>query len=73
MPGSLSLDDLPERIEIRCRKCDRHGVYRREKLKERFPDMRLPDIARALGDCPGRAPNDQCAVYFTALAERQSG
>ena len=70
MTESLSLDDMPERIEIRCRKCYRHGFYKRETLRERFGGMRLPDIAAALGDCPDRQMgNDPCAVYFVALAK----
>lgn len=66
--GSLPLSSAPERLEVRCRKCDRYGVYNRDKLIADLGDIKLPDLASKLGDCPGRAANDLCFVYFPHLS-----
>jgi hypothetical protein len=50
--ASLTLSDLEsDPVEIRCRRCDRHGRYYKASLKMLEgvePDTALPDVANAI-------------------------
>jgi hypothetical protein len=63
-----------DRLEVRCRRCDRHGRRSLARLlQEHAPGMGLPDLAVILAaDCPKATatnPADRCFVYFPQLVE----
>ena len=58
-----------ERVEIACRRCDRRGVLRTERLvSEHGPDMPIPALLRLLAaDCPRMKADkmhDVCGVHI---------
>ena len=62
-----------ERVEIACRRCDRRGVLRTERLvSEHGPDMAIPALLRLLAaDCPRMKADkmhDVCGVHIPALS-----
>ena len=62
-----------ERVEIACRRCDRRGVLRTERLvSEHGPDMPIPALLRLLAaDCPRMKADkmaDVCGVHIPALS-----
>ncbi len=75
MTGALTLADYPDAmVRIACRKCDRHGQYRRSGLKALYGNKAaLPGVLRQLAhDCPKRIAigNEACGAYFPDLIER---
>jgi hypothetical protein len=52
--GAVTLGDLVgriDRLEVRCRRCDRHGRMRLARLiKEHGDDLGLPELARVLAN-----------------------
>ena len=61
------------RVEIACRRCDRRGVLRTERLvSEHGPDMPIPALLRLLAaDCPRMQADkmhDVCGVHIPALS-----
>ena len=69
--GALSLGQLAERLthlEVRCRRCERRGRLRLDRLIAQhgadFPGPALREILA--GDCPKRdAPlYERCSVFF---------
>jgi hypothetical protein len=57
-----------DRLEVRCRRCDRYGRLQLTKLiEEHGADMKGPELAELLAkDCPkADAPwGERCWVYF---------
>ncbi len=69
--GALSLGQLAERLthlEVRCRRCERRGRLRLDRLTAQhgadFPGPALREILA--GDCPRRDASlyERCDVYF---------
>jgi len=69
--GALSLGQIAERLthlEVRCRRCERRGRLRLDRLIARhgadFPGPALREILA--GDCPRRDASlyERCSVYF---------
>ena len=74
--SSLTIKDFPtDRIEVECKKCGRHGRYRKASLIEKYgSDIVLPDLlALIAGDCEfrGRLGNQGCGAIYPALARAQ--
>ena len=75
--GVVTLAELVgrlDRLEVRCRRCERHGRLRLARLvAEHGAGMALPDLAVPLAaGCPkAEAANlgERCFVYFPQLAE----
>jgi hypothetical protein len=73
--GSLSLGDLDGKLtmlEIGCRRCERRGLMRLDRLiDEHGAGMGLPVLGQLLaGECPYAASasiNDRCGVHFPQL------
>jgi len=73
---SLTLSDLAQDpVEIRCRRCKRHGRYYKATLAALEgvePGTALPDIANAIAQARcadwSELGNKRCAVYFVELA-----
>lgn len=67
MAGSLTVTTFPhDPINILCRKCERHGRYRRQSLINKFgPHASMPDELAELASCPrrGSASDPCCAIY----------
>ena len=73
--GSLTIKDFPtDRIEVECKKCGRHGRYRKATLIEKYgSDIVLPDLlALIAGDCEFRNKlgNQGCGAIYPALEFR---
>ena len=58
-------------LEIACRRCERRGRLRVDRLIEQHGDAELPELRLTLaGDCPRAAIvsiSDQCDIYFPGL------
>jgi hypothetical protein len=75
--GVVTLGELVgrvERLEIRCRRCERRGRMRLARLiADHGAGTGLPDLAvRLAADCPkAETPNlgERCFVYFPQLLE----
>ena len=73
--SSLTIKDFPtDRIEVECKKCGRHGRYRKATLIEKYgSDIVLPDLlALRAGDCEyrGGLGNQGCGAIYPALEFR---
>ena len=73
--SSLTIKDFPTgRIEVECKKCGRHGRYRKATLIEKYgSDIVLPDLlALIAGDCEfrNRLGNQGCGAIYPALEFR---
>ena len=73
--GSLTIKDFPtDRIEVECKKCGRHGRYRKASLIEKYgTDTVLPDLLALLAsDCEFRNKlgNQGCGAIYPALEFR---
>jgi len=81
--GAVTLGDLVgrlERLEVRCRRCPRHGLLRLARLiADHGAGTGLPDLAaRLAAGCPRAAAADlaeRCFVHFPQLlaAVRRDG
>ena len=74
--SSLTIKDFPTgRIEVECKKCGRHGRYRKATLIEKYgSDTVLPDLLALLAsDCEFRNKlgNQGCGALYPALARVQ--
>ena len=74
--SSLTIKDFPtDRIEVECKKCGRHGRYRKATLIEKYgSDIVLPDLLALLaGDCEFRNKlgNQGCGAPYPALGRVQ--
>ena len=74
--SSLTIKDFPtDQIEVECKKCGRHGRYRKATLIEKYgSDIVLPDLLALLaGDCEFRNKlgNQGCGVIYPALGRVQ--
>jgi hypothetical protein len=63
-----------DRLEIRCRRCDRYGRLRLAKLiEEHGADMGLPELALRLANKCAKAgtfnPVERCFVFFPQLVK----
>jgi hypothetical protein len=73
--GTVTLGDLAGRVdplEVRCRRCGRHGRLRLARLiADHGAGTGLPDLAvRLAADCPKAAASDlgeRCFVFFPQL------
>ena len=73
---SLTLSDLTkDPVEMRCRRCDRHGRYHKATLTALDgveASTALPDIANAIAKARckewSELGNARCGVYFMELA-----
>ncbi len=73
--GAVTLGDLVgrlDRLEVRCRRCPRHGWFRLARLiADHGADRRLPDLAvRLAAGCPRATapdPAERCFVYYPQL------
>jgi hypothetical protein len=73
---AVTLGDLAcrvDRLEVRCKRCDRQGRMRLTKLiAEHGAELGLPELAVLLAvDCPKVAATnqaDRCFVHFPQLA-----
>ncbi len=71
----VTLGDLVgrlERLEIRCRRCERRGRTRLARLiEEHGAEMALPELGHRLAaDCPRATATDlsvRCCIYYPAL------
>ena len=59
-------------LEVGCRRCERRGRLRIDKLIEQHgADMGLPELGDVLrGDCPQReaaAASERCSLYYPQL------
>lgn len=74
--GRLTPGNWPhgDPVEVVCPRCGRAGRYRLASLLTRFgPDAAMPDILRALADCPDAASmSDPCQVRYR-IAGRPQG
>ena len=76
--GAVTLADYPgDMIVLACVKCERRGVYRKDRLvAEHGPNMKLPDLRHVLAsDCPRvRNPigNVGCGAVCPELVGRGS-
>ena len=73
--GSPTIKDFPtDPIEIECKRCGRHGRYRKATLIEKYgSDIVLPDLLALLaGDCEyrGGLGNQGCGAIYPALEFR---
>ena len=73
--SSLTIKDFPtDRIEVECKKCGRHGRYRKATLIEKYgSDTVLPDLLAMLAsDCEFRNKlgNQGCGAIYPALEFR---
>jgi hypothetical protein len=79
--GAVTLGNLVghiDRLEARCRCCDRYGRVRLAKLiEEHGPDMGLPELAVVFANgCPKADtinPADRCFVFFPQLRKLFTG
>jgi hypothetical protein len=79
--GAVTLGDLAgrlDRLEARCRRCDRYGRLRLAKLIADYgADMGLPELALHLArGCPQVDtfnPAERCFVYFPQLSKLFTG
>ncbi len=69
--GALSLGQLAARLthlEVRCRRCERRGRLRLDRLiAQHGTDFPGPELRWVLaGDCPNRnaSLSERCSVYF---------
>jgi hypothetical protein len=69
--GALSLGQLAERLthlEVRCRRCERRGRLRLDRLiAQHGADFPAPELRHLLaGDCPHRDASiyERCKVHF---------
>ena len=74
--SSLTIKDFPTvRIEVECKKCGRHGRYRKATLIEKYgSDIVLPDLLALLAsDCEFRNKlgNQGCGALYPALGRVQ--
>ena len=74
--SSLTIKDFPtDRIEVECKKCGRHGRYRKATLIEKYgSDTVLPDLLAMLAsDCEFRNKlgNQGCGALYPALSRAQ--
>jgi hypothetical protein len=77
MNGVVTLGELVgrvKRLEIRCKRCDRHGRVRLTRLIEQHgADLDLPSLGtRLAADCPKANSIDfgeRCFVVFPQLLE----
>ena len=75
--GAVTLGELagrPDHLEVRCRRCERHGRLRLARLvADHGAGTGLPDLAaRLAADCPkagGPDPAERCFVHFPQLLE----
>ena len=62
-----------DRLEVRCKRCERQGRVRLARLIAEHGALGLPDLAVHLAaDCPKAAatnPAERCFVYFPQLVE----
>src|SRR5262249_27481599 len=73
--GSITLAELEGKLdllEIKCRRCERHGrVSLARLIEEHGADKGLPDLWTSLaGDCQharSTALNNRCAIYYPQL------
>jgi hypothetical protein len=72
---AVTLSDLAGRfaiLEIACRRCERRGRLRVDRLIEQHGDAELPELGRVLaGDCPraeAASISDQCDIFFPQLS-----
>lgn len=63
-----------ERVELACKKCERHGVLSKAKLLEQYgPNITLPDLLSRIAQCPRHGKySDWCGAYYVALARRKA-
>ena len=74
----VTLGDLVsrlERLEIRCRRCERRGRTRLARLiEEHGAEMALPELGHRLAaGCPRATATDlsvRCCVYYPALVSK---
>jgi hypothetical protein len=79
--GAVTLGDLVghiDRLEVRCRCCERYSRMRLAKLiAEHGDDLGLPELAMVLANgCPKADtlnPAEKCFVYFPQLSKVFSG
>ncbi len=66
------LSDLIGRLEVRCEICNRHGVYRVDKLLPEVGDVSIPEAMEAIAKRAGceRAGNPP-AVNDIAFAQKR--
>jgi hypothetical protein len=72
--GVVTLGDPVRRVEVRCRRCPRHGRLRLAKLiADHGAGRGLSDLgARLAAGCPRATapdPAERCFVYFPQLLE----
>ena len=73
--GAVTLGDLVgriDRLEVRCRRCERHGRLRLARLiADHGAGTGLPDLAvRLAAGCPkveATDPGERCFVHFPQL------
>ncbi len=74
--GAQTLGDHQhlKRLEVRCRRCDRHDFLRMSELIAfHGPDCGLPEVGEAwTSECPnhGEQLYNRCSPWFPVLAER---
>ncbi|HWS95283.1 MAG TPA: hypothetical protein VN620_02245 [Candidatus Methylomirabilis sp.] len=72
MRSYYTLSDYPhEAVKIECAKCDRHARLRTARLlAEHGPDIRLPDLLRAIAQCPNwGSMNDGCEARYSPSSQ----
>ena len=75
--GSPTIKDFPtDPIEVECKRCGRHGRYRKATLIEKYgSDIVLPDLLGLIaGDCElrGELGNRGCGAIYPALSRIQT-
>ena len=71
--GALTLADYPaDLIRLACRRCQRRGQYRKDRLiAEHGAGKPLPDLRADLAQCTGGITSGQwsaCGAYFVDLS-----
>ena len=74
--GSPTIKDFPtDPVEVECKRCGRHGRYRKATLIEKYgSDTVLPDLLALLAsDCEFRNKlgNQGCGALYPALGRAQ--
>jgi hypothetical protein len=64
---SLLLSDMIGRLEVRCELCDRHGLYRADRLMTEIGDVALTEALSAIAAKAGcRRANTPPSAYDLA-------
>ncbi len=67
--GGVLLNGYPgDRVVIACERCNRRGEYAIETLYARHGSLALPELRKALANCPNLGNmSDPCQAHFPAL------